>query len=52
MGETNPAPLGSGEAESIPQPSGETEPALKASGKTEINPEPLGEAGLCHKGVG
>jgi len=52
LGETNPAPLGSGEAESIPQPSGETEPALKASGETEINPEPLGEAGLCHKGVG
>ena len=52
MGETNPAPLGSGEAESIPQPLGETEPALKVSGETEFNLEPLGEVGLSHKGVG
>ena len=37
-------PLGSGEAETIPQPSGETEPALKASGETETSPVPSGEA--------
>ena len=43
LDETNPAPLGSGKAESIPQPSGETEPALKASGETEFIPRPLGE---------
>ena len=34
---------GSGETESIPQPSGKTEPALKASGETEFIPRPSGE---------
>ena len=43
LDETDLAPLGSGEAESIPQPSGETEPALKASGETEFIPWPSGE---------
>ena len=38
LGETDPAPPGSGEAKSILQPSGETEPALKASGEAETSP--------------
>jgi len=42
-GEADPAPPGSGETESIPQPSSETEPALKASGETEFIPRPSGE---------
>ena len=51
-GETDLAPLGSGEADSIPQPSGETEPALKASGETEFIPRPSGETEPAPKASG
>ena len=52
LGETEPTPRGSGEAESIPQPSGETEPALKASGETETSPGPSGETEPTPKASG
>ena len=51
-GETNLAPPGSGEAESIPQPLGETEPALKVSGETEFIPWPSGETEPAFKASG